>query len=600
MKKVLHGISNHLLMMKYFLKFAPAYFILSFLFCIYVSFIDMLSGAYSVKYIFNGLSEGKGFKDILIFLMFVSAAMIIRHMFGALVAEYLSATGWVKLKAGMRKAVFEHAQKMDLEYYETPKFYTDFVWAASQADEKMGEMFHSWNVFVARLGDIFFFGGFMLVTDKILMLFAIAAIVIRLVFNTLVVKRRYKMHVEAKPHERERDYMTRVFYLADYAKEIRLSDIHKTLFKRLKDTMARIWKINDGAGRKITVYWVISELASGGLLDFSIYVYLCFQTLVRKVLKFGDLASLISAVWDFSWRASEFIKVFTDLSEQSLYVDNFRAFLAYRPKIETQSGKTAGNKPSPISLKNVSFKYEGAENYSLKNINLDIKPYEKIAIVGYNGAGKSTLVKLLMRLYDVTEGEITFDGTNIKEYSTESYRNLYGSVFQDYKVFAGTIAENVEMNFVRYERRGEVESALLKSGFNDKLKSLENGIDTPLTREFNENGVNLSGGEEQKVAIARIFAKECSCVILDEPSSALDPISEYNLNQTMMTLSDHKTVIFISHRLSTTCMADRIIMMENGEIIEEGSHDELMEMNGKYAEMFNKQAEKYISRSSFA
>lgn len=593
MKKVLHGISNHLLMMKYFLRFAPAYFILSFLFCIYVSFIDMLSGAYSVKYIFNGLSEGKGFKDILVFLMFVSAAMIIRHMFGALVAEYLSAASWVKLKAGIRKTVFEHAQKMDLEYYETPKFYTDFVWAASQADEKMGEMFHSWNVFVARLGDIFFFGGFMLVTDKVLMLFAIAAIIIRLIFNTLVVKRRYKMHVEAKPHERERDYMTRVFYLADYAKEIRLSDIHKTLFKRLQDTMARIWKINDEAGRQITVYWVISELASGGLLDFCIYVYLCFQTLVRKVLKFGDLASLISAVWDFSWRASEFIKVFTDLAEQSLYVDNFRAFLAYRPKIETQSGKTAENKPSEISFKNVSFKYEGAEDYSLRNINLSIKPYEKLAIVGYNGAGKSTFVKLLMRLYDVSEGEIQFNGTNIKEYSTSSYRNLYGSVFQDYKVFAGTIAENVEMNFARDERRRDVESALVKSGFNDKLKSLENGIDTPLTREFSENGVNLSGGEEQKVAIARIFAKECSCVILDEPSSALDPISEYNLNQTMITLSEHKTVIFISHRLSTTCMADRIIMMENGEIIEEGSHDELMNMNGKYAEMFNKQAEKY-------
>lgn len=580
-------------MMKYFLKFAPAYFILSFLFCIYVSFIDMLSGAYSVKYIFNGLSEGKGFKEILIFLMFVSAAMIIRHMFGALVAEYLSATGWVKLKAGMRKAVFEHAKIMDLEYYETPKFYTDFVWAASQADEKMGEMFHSWNVFVARLGDIFFFGGFMLVTDKILMLFAIAAIVIRLVFNTLVVKRRYKMHVEAKPHERERDYMTRVFYLADYAKEIRLSDIHKTLFKRLKDTMARIWKINDEAGRQITVYWAVSELASGGLLDFSIYVYLCFKTLVRKTLKFGDLAALISAVWDFSWRASEFIKVFTDLGEQSLYVDNFRAFLAYRPKIENQGGKTARNTPSPISFKNVSFKYEGAEEYSLKNINLDIKPYEKLAIVGYNGAGKSTLVKLLMRLYDVTEGEIQLDGTDIREYSTDSYRALYGSVFQDYKVFAGTIAENVEMDFVKDGRRAEIEASLYKSGFLDKLKSLEKGIDTPLTREFSENGINLSGGEEQKLAIARIFAKKCSCVILDEPSSALDPISEYKLNQTMMTLSEHKTVIFISHRLSTTCMADRIIMLENGEIIEEGTHDALMRQNGKYAEMFLKQAEKY-------
>lgn len=593
MRKFLHIVSNHLLMMKYFLKFAPAYFITHFLFCIYVSFIDMLSGAYSVKYIFNGLSEGKSFKELLVFLALVSLAMIVRHVLGALSAEYLRAKAWIKVQAGMNKLIFAQAHKMDLVYYETPKFYTDFVWAASQGDEKMGEMFASWSVFIARLSDIFFFGGFMLANDPVLMLFAGAAIVIRLVFNALIVKRRYKMHVEEKPHERERDYMTRVFYLADYAKEIRLSDMHKTLFKRLKSTMKRIWDINDRAGRKITVFWVISELSTGGLLDFAIYFYLCFKTIVLKTLKFGDLAALTSAVWDFAYRTGEFINVLTDLSEQSLYVDNFREFLAYRPKIERQPGIEAKNAPSLISMKNVSFKYEGAEKYSLKNINLDIKPYEKIAIVGYNGAGKSTLVKLIMRLYDVTEGEISVDGVNIKKYSTESYRKLFGSVFQDYKVFAGTIAENVEMDFVKDERRDELEDALNKSGFSDKLAKLPKGIETPLTREFSEEGANLSGGEEQKVAIARIFAKQCSCVILDEPSSALDPVSEYKLNQTMMTLSEHKTVIFISHRLSTTCMADRIIMLENGEIIEEGTHNELMDMNCKYAEMFIKQAEKY-------
>lgn len=594
MKKLLHIISNHLLMAKYFFKFAPAYFISHFLFCIYVSFIDMLTGAYSVKYIFNGLSVGKTFKDLLIFLILVSAAAIVRHILGAISAEYLSAMGWVKVDAGIRKVIFEHAQKMDLVYYETPKFYTDFVWAASQADEKLGDMFYSWSVFVARLGDILFFGGFMLVTDKTLILFAVAAIIIRLVFNTLIVKRRYKMRVEEKPHERERDYITRVFYLADYAKEIRLSDMHKTLFKRLKDTMARIWKINDKAGKTISAYWIVSELVSGELLDFVMYFYLCFKTLVSKTLKFGDLASLTSAVWNFAGRADEFINVLTELSEQSLYVDNFREFLAYEPKIEHQPGMEAKNTPSVISLKNVSFKYEGAENYSLKNINLDIKPYEKIAIVGYNGAGKSTLVKLIMRLYDVTGGEITFDGINIKKYSTDSYRNVFGSVFQDYKVFAGTVAENVEMDFVHDNRRTEIIDALRQSGFSEKLDTLEKGIDTPLTREFSKDGINLSGGEEQKIAIARIFARECACVILDEPSSALDPISEYKLNQTMLTLSGHKTVIFISHRLSTTCMADRIIMLENGEIIEQGTHDTLMEMNGKYAQMFNKQAEKYV------
>lgn len=593
MKKFLHIISNHLLMMKYFIKFAPAYFIMNLVFCIYVAFIDMLTGAYSVKYIFNGLSDGKSFKELLMFLGFVSLAMIVRHILGAITAEYLTATGWVKVRAGMKKLVFEQARKMDLVYYETPKFYTDFVWAASQSDEKMGEMFNSWCVFIARLSDIIFFGGFMLVTDGILVLFSIAAVIIRLVLNSIIVKLRYKMQVEQKPHERERDYISRVFYLADYAKEIRLSDMHKTLFKRLKDTMARIWEINDKAGKKITVFWVISELSTNGLLDFFIYFYLCFKTIVKKTLKFGDLASLTGAVWNFAYRAGEFINVLTDMGEQSLYVDNFREFLAYSPKIEHQQGLDAPDKPSLISMKNVSFKYEGAENYSLKNINLDIKPYEKIAIVGYNGAGKSTLVKLLMRLYDVSEGEITMDGINIRDFATDSYRACFGSVFQDYKVFAGTVAENVEMNFVSEDRYADIENALLNSGFADKLAALEKGIHTPLTREFIEDGVNLSGGEEQKVAIARIFAKQCSCVILDEPSSALDPISEYKLNQTMLTLSEHKTVIFISHRLSTTCMADRIIMLENGRIIEEGSHDELMKMNGKYSEMFLKQAEKY-------
>lgn len=297
--------------------------------------------------------------------------------------------------------------------------------------------------------------------------------------------------------------------------------------------------------------------------------------------------SLQQRVYSFGWHVSEFI-------ENGLYAENIREFLVYEPKIkENENGAVPRADDNTLTLKNVSFTYEGKNEPTLKNVSIDVPPKTKIAIVGYNGAGKSTLVKLLMRLYDTTEGHIKMQNRDIKEYSIDSYRKKFGSVFQDYKVFAGTVGENVVMDFADNADRAAIIKSLAQSGFSDKLAELEDGIDTPVTREFSEKGVNFSGGEEQKIAIARVFYKNCAVVILDEPSSALDPISEYNLNQTMMHLAENKTVIFISHRLSTTCMADRIYMLENGEIAECGSHEELMRANGKYAEMFNKQAEKY-------
>ena len=223
---------------------------------------------------------------------------------------------------------------------------------------------------------------------------------------------------------------------------------------------------------------------------------------------------------------------------------------------------------------------------------MTIKSGQKIALVGYNGAGKSTLIKLLLRLYDVSSGEILFNGENVKNFTLNSYRNNFATVFQDFQIYAATIAENVLSGEYIEKNKKTVLTALSKSGFDHKLLSLPDDIFTPLTKEFDNDGTNLSGGEAQKIAIARVFAKPCDIIILDEPSSALDPISEYELNRTIMENSD-KTVIIISHRLSTTRNADMIYMLENGEIIEQGNHEQLIRIDGKYAEMFNKQAEKY-------
>ena len=245
-------------------------------------------------------------------------------------------------------------------------------------------------------------------------------------------------------------------------------------------------------------------------------------------------------------------------------------------------------KPETITVENISFSYEGNDKDSIDGISFDIKPYEKIALVGYNGAGKTTLTNLLLRLYDVSGGSIKIGDRDIREETVASHRNRFAAVFQDFQIFSATVGENVALSKEYDPER--VFMALESAGFN---KELPNGLDTILLREFDENGVMLSGGEQQKIAIARAFYKKCPYVILDEPSANLDPVSEYELNHAMMTGADDKTVIFISHRLSTTKNADRIFMMEKGKIIESGSHEELMQLNGKYAEMFNLQAEKY-------
>ena len=318
-------------------------------------------------------------------------------------------------------------------------------------------------------------------------------------------------------------------------------------------------------------------------------LYIGYQTIVTGKMSAGDfIATFNSAL--LIGGSILFLTVYSvrGFTERAKMIEKCRQFLSEKQKITDGSHVAECGEPKEISVENITFSYEGNENDSLQGISLNIKPYEKIALVGYNGAGKTTLTNLLLRLYDVKSGSIKIGGVDIREETVESHRKRFAAVFQDFQIFSASVGENVALS-TSYDAQ-RVWSALQKAGFQ---KELPNGLETILLREFDENGLMLSGGEQQKIAIARAFYKECPYIILDEPSANLDPVSEYELNHAMMTGAEDKTVIFISHRLSTTRNADKIFMMENGRIIESGSHDELMALNGKYAEMFKLQAEKY-------
>lgn len=371
-----------------------------------------------------------------------------------------------------------------------------------------------------------------------------------------------------------------------------LDPVAEQLKQEFSETNRKVYPVVERYGKKNVVAGLVGDFFSNDILMNTMYLgYLVYQTVVRKVFSYGSTMALFNASASLKNSLRNVALMLPKFEQHGLYVEKIRTFQAFESSMECGEARLDEKEFEELSVENVSFAY-GKDANTLHDISLSVRAGEKIAIVGYNGAGKSTLIKLLLRLYDVGQGRVLLNGRDIREYDKENYRSLFATVFQDYKIFAAAIADNVKMDVACETDRKEIKRALEKSGFADRLASLPKGMDTPLTREF-EEGVNLSGGEAQKVAIARTFYKYCPVIILDEPSSALDPVSEYQLNQAMLDVARDKTVIFISHRLSSTVMADRIYMLEQGRVIEEGSHKELMEREGKYAQMFRMQAEKY-------
>ncbi|WMJ23743.1 ABC transporter ATP-binding protein [Paludicola sp. MB14-C6] len=549
---------------------------------------------YMIGFIINSIEMERPFLPVALFICSVLLFLICCNIWSNFLVAKIHPKATEKISKRLRLELYQKATTIDLECYDNPEFYNDFVWAMTDVAERVPLVLRSVSDLLGCIVGIIIVSGYFLSTDKVGLLLALFAFVGIVIIGGRSVKLKFNMETELKPLQRKRDYVNRVMYLNEFAKEIRLSKVKEKLYDDFGETIQGMDKIIRKRTKKLSVYWFILEYFFNFFIFDGIYlIYLLYQTIVRKVFHFGTMVRLYNSCGYLVDILMKFARVLPDFQKHSLYIEKISKFLDYDMKI--QSGELAMEEPKcakTLQLKNVTFSYQESMEPVLKNINLTIHKGEKVAFVGYNGAGKTTLVKLLMRLYDPTSGVISYGNENIQNYNVTEYRNSFATVFQDYQIFAASLAENITMDEVEidYEKAAQ---KFNESGFMSKFEKLPLQFKTPLTKEFDDEGVNLSGGETQKVAISRALYQDAPIVILDEPSSALDPIAEYNLNNTMRNLDSEKTVIYISHRLSTTRMADRIYMLENGEIIEEGMHDELVKQQGKYAQMFELQSEKY-------
>lgn len=586
-----HGIiSNVFFLLKIMFKISPGLVIGEILTDIITTLPDRLISVIGIKYVIDQIGKPDGIRKIFIALAIMVGVIIFENVLNALFFELFAHRAREKMHLGIHSKLYEKAISLDLASYDDSSFYSDFILAIETSSENIRSILNLVRGYVSEIIAFISIGAIMFTIDPvclvIILFFVITFLPIGKHTGNLQMKRREEMNEKY----RKANYFSRLFYLPEFAGEMRMHSITGIFFKRFRESADDITKTQRKYVGKIDG-WFFLQAVVVQIIGFMLVLttYIGYQTLEAGALTASDFVSTFNGAASIS-SSVLFLTVYSlrNFTERSKMIEKYRTFLSTDFKIKDGNHIAECGEAKDIEIKNISFTYPGNDSPTLKNISMTIHPGEKIALVGYNGAGKTTLTNLLLRLYDVTEGDIVIDGRSIKDETVASHRDRFAAVFQDFKIFGATVGENVALQ-VDYDKDRVLE-ALSHAGFK---KELPKGTETILLREFSDNGLSLSGGEQQKVAIARAFYKKCPYVILDEPSANLDPVSEYELNQSMMEAAKDKTVIFISHRLSTTRHADRIFMMENGEIVEHGTHEDLMKLNGKYAYMFNLQAEKY-------
>ncbi len=591
-KQKAHIIKNTAFMLGCALKCAP--FSLFIIYLAYVAENVYYAVVVNVMFLETALSiiEGNGtFREFLIRMSVIIIGKLLIDLLGYINVYTVRIKFEIKCESYINSLIFKKAQEVELGCYENPEFFDNYnraTWVVELGGFKRIIEGSAWTL--GSVVSLVMLVAYLVSIDPILVVFILCPIV---VFIFRVYKNNLELEKEKDmtPYERQKDYVRRTILLKDFAKEIKTTNIFVVLEKRFRKAINKNIGVIKKYGWKIALLECVSDYFAEIIPVTGGFVYGCYRLMVVQDIPISEFSVLVSAITTCRNKLNQLARYFAMQQKHCLWVQNLRDFLQYETKI--QSGQVIPEDFRSLEFKNVSFRYTEDSDYILKNVSFRIERGQTVAIVGHNGAGKTTLSKLLMRFYDATEGEILYNGINIKEYDLLKYRERFASVFQDYKVFAMTVSENVLTEEITEKNNTVAVNALKMAGVYDKISTLPHKENSLLTKEFDSEGILLSGGETQKVTIARLFADEFDIAILDEPSSALDPVAESKMYDALMEGTKGKTVIYISHRLSSATRSHNILVFNKGVLTEQGNHRALMENGREYCEMFTLQASGY-------
>ena len=563
-------------------------------FCMLIGYAEwVFFDGYFLRVIIESLDRGDGLKPILGFIGITAAVLFVLEIYDRYTQQVTFVIEGTKLHNGIYKKIFAKARNVELKCYEDPDFYNKYTMAIDGSADKVMEIVKSFNgAIIGTVATVCVF-KLMYDIDKFSVLFIISPIIGNFIFGNLKSKYELKRYREYTPNNKVLNYVNRMMYLPDGAKEIRLSkvfDILKRRYSQATSENVRIAKKYAFPNMSLSVLRITFTFT---VIFEGVLIYAFYKKQVAGTITLAQLTIMTSLMVAATWILISLFDDISKLIKNGLFINNLRGFLEYKEKIPEDQKGIIPQGFETLEFKDVCFSYK--DEQTIKNLSFKINKDEAVALVGHNGAGKTTIIKLLLRLYDPSSGEILLNGINIKEYDLRAYRELFATTFQDFKIFGMTVRENVLMGR-HFENEDEVvRSSLRKTGILDKIESLPDGIDSMMTKEFFENGTILSGGQNQKLAAARTFAKPSPVKIFDEPSSALDPIAEYELFKNIMKEGKEHTMLFISHRLSSVKNCDCVLMLEGGRLIEEGTHKELIARNGSYCQMYKRQAMNYLA-----